>query len=780
VPRDLAIICLKCLHKEPGCRYASARELADDLRRFLNDEPIRARPTGPWERSRRWLRRRPALVAGLAAAVLLGICLAGGGLWLSQRAAQARAVEEDLDEASLHKKNFAWAKAAAALERARGRLGAAGPAELHRLVEHAAESLENARLEEPLPARLNAIRLNRATHVEGYFNSAAERRFTNARADRDYEEAFRQAAFEEVGNDSAAAAARVRESVVREALLAGLTDWAVCAVAPDRQDWLLAVARQADPGTWSDRLRDPAAWRDGVALATLAREAPVAEQATPLLLALAERLQAAGGDATGFLRQVCRERPADFWAHFVLGKIIREEGKPKEAATYYRNALQIRPEAAVSNNLGLALYDAEIGANSKNWGEAKDCYDKARRQDPRSVAAYNNLGLAAKAAGLWDAAVKEFLLALELDPESVPVHCNLGIIEAYNGRLDRAFEHLREALRLDSQCAMAHYHLGVVLLFKGPFDAAGAKHELAVRTDPKNKQVYDSAFHHAFGYNQQRYQWTVDFDPSWPRALLALSLAPQNQVRLSDALKQFDQALKSAPRLAVAEGARGQVFLAQGRLQEALAATRRCLDLVAQEPGRAEPHRLANLHRNLPAQLRLCERLLALERRLPAVLCLEEKPAAEELFEFAELCAIKGRYACAARLYGDVFAAAPQLAEDLESGRRYYAAMAAYLAGCGPGPLEDGQGDAERARWRRQARLWLRADLAAWVRKLDAGASATRDLVQRESARWWADPCLAWLREPEALKDLSAAERQDCLALWQDFEAVLRRAQTTR
>jgi serine/threonine protein kinase len=77
VPRDLETICLKAMAKSPTRRYATAGELAGDLRRYLAGEPIRARPIGPIERLGHWCRRYP-VAAGLLLAVTLGSAI---GLW---------------------------------------------------------------------------------------------------------------------------------------------------------------------------------------------------------------------------------------------------------------------------------------------------------------------------------------------------------------------------------------------------------------------------------------------------------------------------------------------------------------------------------------------------------------------------------------------------------------------------------------------------------------------------------------------------------------------------
>jgi tRNA A-37 threonylcarbamoyl transferase component Bud32 len=97
VPRDLEVICLKALSKAPARRYQTAREMADDLRRFAAGQPILARPMGALARTLRWCRRYPLAVSVLAA-VLVG---SAAGLWYLSSLAEFFVRQTALESARL-------------------------------------------------------------------------------------------------------------------------------------------------------------------------------------------------------------------------------------------------------------------------------------------------------------------------------------------------------------------------------------------------------------------------------------------------------------------------------------------------------------------------------------------------------------------------------------------------------------------------------------------------------------------------------------------------------
>jgi WD40 repeat protein len=100
VPRDLETICLKCLRKEPGQRYASAGDLADDLLRYREGRPILARPPRLSERVVKWCRRNKAGAAAIALLVSLVAVLAGAALIINRSRSEAlgRVVQLHLDD----------------------------------------------------------------------------------------------------------------------------------------------------------------------------------------------------------------------------------------------------------------------------------------------------------------------------------------------------------------------------------------------------------------------------------------------------------------------------------------------------------------------------------------------------------------------------------------------------------------------------------------------------------------------------------------------------------
>ncbi len=129
IPRDLATICDKCLRGEPNLRYASAAELGEDVNRYLEGRPIRARPVGNIERARRWCRRNPLLAGAFGSVALLLAVIAAVSLWysaqlsrelantrLAERSAQVRLWDSYLSEAAARNSSHQVGQKFAALE----------------------------------------------------------------------------------------------------------------------------------------------------------------------------------------------------------------------------------------------------------------------------------------------------------------------------------------------------------------------------------------------------------------------------------------------------------------------------------------------------------------------------------------------------------------------------------------------------------------------------------------------------------------------------------------
>lgn len=101
VPIDLETICVKALQKEPANRYQSCKELGEDLRRFVNGEPILARPISHWERLTRWCRRNPKIAwpTAVASFFVIATAVVSLGAW-RMTAAQSLVIADQRDEAN--------------------------------------------------------------------------------------------------------------------------------------------------------------------------------------------------------------------------------------------------------------------------------------------------------------------------------------------------------------------------------------------------------------------------------------------------------------------------------------------------------------------------------------------------------------------------------------------------------------------------------------------------------------------------------------------------------
>jgi serine/threonine-protein kinase len=727
VPAELETIVLKALEKNPSDRYATAEELADDLRRFLEDPPIRARRPSWVQVAAKWGRRhRPAVRAASALLVLAALLCGGVGLWwLQQRAGAQAEARAALAEAGRYQGAERWPEALSAARRAQGVLAGLWAdrglrEEAHALIAdlNMARQLQEARL------RLAAIR-------EGHFDWEG--------ADAAYAAAFREYGLDVDGLDPQAAAQIQGRPICRQ-LVAALDAWALAQKRLEREGWRqrLAVARAADPDPWRNRLRDALEGADPKALeeAAAADRAEDWEAETLVLLGDLAVGTASGERVTALLARAQQRHPGDFWINETLGDLLGGLRPPRleEAVRFYSVAVGLRPQSpGAHTSLGNAL------RGKGRLDEAIAAHRKATELQPDYPAAYASLGLALAERGRLDEAVAACRRALELQPDLWWGYVNLSSALGRKGRLDEAITACRKALALLPDCAEAYDNLGCALGGKGLADEAIAAHQKAIDLRPDLFAPY---------YN--------------------LGVALRRKGLLEEAIAAYRKAEELKPDFSWAHNNLGNSLYAADRLDEAVEELREALRLNKDlAPARA------NLSR--------AEQARRLGGRLPGVLAGKDQPKdAGERLEFAELCVeYKHLDAAAARLYGEAFAADPKRAEDLQAGHRYNAACAATLAGCGQGQDAAGLDDKERGQLRRQALDWLTSDLQAWHRLLEKEPDKARPVVAQQLQHWLYDPDFNGMRGAEALARLPEAERQPWQQLWGEVQQLLDRAGAT-
>jgi len=819
VPRDLEIICLKCLHKEPWLRYATAAALADDLKRFLQGEAIAARPEGRVMRLGKWIRRHPTHLVMVAVSLLLVLALVAGGVWqMLQLADRQHAVEADLKQATGLQEQASWTDARAALDRAEARLERGGLDELR-------QRLDRSRTDLDLVINLDAIRLKRVTRGQLIFYQA--------QAAEKYRDAFRDGGLGTIQDPPQNVAALINASAVRKALLAALDDWSICSTNVEERDWLFKVAKQtdSDPEGWREKIY--AAWENPRLLGELSKIVPLERLPVSLLLAIGERLKSFEDSAAPFLKRVQKEHPADFWANLILGDAMFQRD-PVEAIGYYRAALASRPGEAVGY---CAVGDAL--RIQKNWSAAIEYYKKALKLDPNYARTHNNLGLALRAQGHLDEAIDCYQKTIQLDPDYAWAHYDLGNALQVTGRIDEAYDQYLWVIQLDPTIWEVQAPLSGIMLLKGREQQALQNWQKAIDA---NQHLHTAWFGYAefclfLGKKEEylrtrgalldRFGESTDQYIAEPVSRTCLLLpAPEDVLRQGTTLA--DRALTAKASTAAwiyryILFAKGLAEYRQGKLESAI----EIMEGEASKVMGAAPRLITAMAQHRLGQERQARKTFAMAilafdwcaarastrdvwichilRReaegmilpnLPDFLKGEYRPQDNnERIALVGVCQYQGLYGTAARLLTESFAADPSVAEDLtklclervsreedEPGRlgdlctecRYPAIRCLALAGSGLAKDGAKVTEIERTRYRKQALDWLKADLSEWTKMLTHEFKVSREIAKRRLKDWLVDPDLAGIREPMALDRLPADERKAWLELWEALASVLK------
>jgi tetratricopeptide (TPR) repeat protein len=455
IPTDLETIIMKATAKEPESRYATAGALADDLRRFVEDDPIQARRPTLSQRAARWSRRHYWLVSrGIAASFALLLITALVIFNAHQRELKQRQRAEEnlvyaldvLDTVYLDYAGEGYLKAALASDR---------PLPAEEITPKTKEFLEQAlgfyarfaaanRDEPSLRSRLlkATIRMGECQSRLGSYDEA-EQSFKNAisLAEKLVAEVQGPSIYQD---DLARAKAGLAEVAARK----GNWDQVIVDVTH---------AIRLNPNNSADFCRRGYAYLEK------------------------RDFEHAIADCTEAIRLNPKSTPA----YNNRGVAYEKKGDFDRAFADYDEAIRLDGKlAAAYANRGNVYY------RKGQFDRAIAEYDQAIRLNPKNAGMYNNRGVAYRKKGDFDRAIAEYDQAIRLDAKYASAYYNRGNSHQEKGELERAIADYDQAIRLTPRGPRAYSSRGEVYMQKGDFDRAIADYNEAIRLEPKDALVY--------------------------------------------------------------------------------------------------------------------------------------------------------------------------------------------------------------------------------------------------------------------------------------------------
>jgi tetratricopeptide (TPR) repeat protein len=525
VPRDLETICLACLRKDPQRRYATALELAEDLRRFLDGRSIRQRPPAAWEPVLKWARRRPAAAAWVVLGTAVVIAIAAGSVYyVNHRHEWARQHTLDRYRQFVRNRDEALFQGTL-LTAARVTPDDRAVADSH----SARDAVITALAAAGVPA-------------DGGTGPAVDPYLTPAeRSDLSSSCYALLILLSETGEQPASDRTpdghreRVAESL-------RLLDRAG-RFGPPTRVYHLCRARLLDrlndgPGAADERRR--------------AEEIQPASAGDYYLTGVEQYRAGDAAGAGGSFRGALRLQPNHFEAQCFLAICALNTGRTGEAHATLTACIGQRPDFAWPY-----LLRGFAEARGEAFTDAEADFHTAMTLDGGAVVHYavlSNRGVLRLRQGKLDAAVADLEGAVALRPEQCPAHLNLARAYRSQKRLAEANREIDAAERLRPDLPLVHRARGQLHLEGHDFDAAVREYEAATALESVERSPLAIANDHV-ECGRIRYQ----------------------QKRYSDALTAYDQALRIRPDHAVAHYMRGEVLLALGRPQDAQTAFGECL-----------------------------------------------------------------------------------------------------------------------------------------------------------------------------------------------------------